>query len=606
MIISKKLLSWSILSLLIIFIVILSYSLDIFLPIENIFYDLRFKLRGPIKPSDNIVIIKIDENSLAALGRWPWDRKIIAKAVNNLFNAKVKVVALDILYPEKSNKTSDLALHNALKKGKSILASHFETFYENVLKNNTIQKVVIESIIYPIDLLNKVAKVGFTNVEPDEDGIIRSVFLIKHYKEEIHYSFSYTIAKEFIGPNFEEHIKDIPSKIFVNFYGPSEYFNKKENKIESTFIGYSFIDIYNNLVPSIWLKDKIAIIGATATGSYDHYPTPFIKTYPGVELNATVVENLLSKRYLLKKFNKLHNIFFVFLTTLVLSIIFYNINPLFIVNCVVFFNFTYYLFTYLVFIKYFRILEFVPYSISSILIGFSCILHKLIFEQKDKKIIKRTFSRYINPYVLEELLKNPTGSLSRLGGEKKEITVVFTDIRAFTTISEKLPAEEIVYFLNNYFQVMNNIIFKYNGTIDKYIGDCIMCFWNAPLNQPDHAYLAVKCVIEMIEEIEKLNETQPILKNFKIKIGAGINTGEAIIGNIGSTHLMQYTAVGDTVNTASRLQSLTKEFNSPIIISETVYEKLNNRIPAKFLDKIKLRGKEQDLKIYKVGDYTYY
>jgi len=232
------------------------------------------------------------------------------------------------------------------------------------------------------------------------------------------------------------------------------------------------------------------------------------------------------------------------------------------------------------------------------LIGFSSILYKLFFEQKEKKLIKKTFSKYINPYIMEELLKNPAGSLSILGGQKKEITVVFADIRGFTTISEYLPAEEIVKLLNECFSVLSNIIFKYNGTIDKYIGDCIMFFWNAPIEQKDHPYLAVSCVIEMFRELEKLNQEYSFSKNFEIKMGAGINTGEAIVGNIGSAHLMEYTAVGDTVNVASRLQELTKEFNIPIIISEYVNEKLNNRIPTVSLGKVLLRGRQQEIEIF--------
>jgi adenylate cyclase len=199
---------------------------------------------------------------------------------------------------------------------------------------------------------------------------------------------------------------------------------------------------------------------------------------------------------------------------------------------------------------------------------------------------------------MEELLKNPVGSLSILGGQKKEITIVFADIRGFTTISEHLSAEEIVKFLNECFSVLSNVIFKYNGTIDKYIGDCIMFFWNAPIEQPDHPYLAVSCVIEMFSELEKLNQVYQFPSNFKIKMGAGINTGEAVVGNIGSAHLMEYTAVGDTVNVASRLQELTKEFNTPIIISEYVKEKINNRVPTVSLGKVILRGRKQEIEIF--------
>ncbi|MFN3550732.1 MAG: adenylate/guanylate cyclase domain-containing protein, partial [Endomicrobiia bacterium] len=254
------------------------------------------------------------------------------------------------------------------------------------------------------------------------------------------------------------------------------------------------------------------------------------------------------------------------------------------------------------------ILEITPYLSSVFVIGFGSILYKLLFEQQEKKLIKKTFLKYINPYIMEELLNNPKSSLLSLGGEKRIITVVFTDIRQFTNISEKMSPENVVEFLNQYFEVMNSVIFKYNGTVDKYIGDSIMFFWNAPLKQPDHELLALNCVLEMFSKIEELNSL--LWKDFKLQIGVGINTGEAIVGNIGSSKLMEYTAVGDTVNIASRLQDLTKEYNSPIIISEfvyqKVYQKINNKIPIYSLGKIKLRGKEKEIEIFKVGDFCYY
>jgi adenylate cyclase len=222
----------------------------------------------------------------------------------------------------------------------------------------------------------------------------------------------------------------------------------------------------------------------------------------------------------------------------------------------------------------------------------------LFFEQREKKLIKKVFSKYINPYIMERLLEDPTGSLSVLGGQKREITVVFADIRGFTTIAEHLAAEEVVKFLNECFSMLSSIIFKYNGTIDKYIGDCIMFFWNAPVEQLDHPYLAVKCVIEMFYELNKLNQIYQFPFGFKIRMGAGINTGEAVVGNIGSAQLMEYTAVGDTVNVASRLQELTKEFNVPIIISEYVNEKVKDRISTTPLGKVILRGRQQEIEIF--------
>ncbi len=589
----KKHISWCLVVLFCIFCVIILSITDIYSPIENIFYDLRFKLRGPKKPSDKIIIVKIDEESLTELGRWPWDRKIIAKVVENLISAGAKVVALDILFPEKSNPFSDTKLVSALAKGKTVVASHFETVYENVLKDGSIQKVLTENLILPIPQIQKVAKVGFANIEPDKDGVVRKITLYRKYKGELFDSFNFTIFKTYIGKN----ITDLPQQIYVNYYGPSEYFDKKTNKIVSTFVGYSIVNVYRNVIPSMWIKDKIVLIGSTATGSYDHYPIPFVNIYPGVELHATVIENLLSNIYC-KKFGKNYLMLFLVCTIIVLGFVFYNLAVVPTIVLILLLISGYYLLTYFIFVKFYTIVEFIPFAAVVFLIGFSSILYKLFFEQKEKKLIKKTFSKYINPYIMEELLKNPAGSLSILGGQKKEITVVFADIRGFTTISEYLPAEEIVKLLNECFSVLSNIIFKYNGTIDKYIGDCIMFFWNAPIEQKDHPYLAVSCVIEMFRELEKLNQEYSFSKNFEIKMGAGINTGEAIVGNIGSAHLMEYTAVGDTVNVASRLQELTKEFNIPIIISEYVNEKLNNRIPTVSLGKVLLRGRQQEIEIF--------
>lgn len=571
---------------------------NFYLPIENIFYDLRFKIRGPVQPQDKVVIVKIDQQSLESLGRWPWDRKILAKAIENLFKAGVKIVGLDIIFPEESNKVSDKVLSKVLKQGNSVVASHFEKVYENILVGNVIKKTLTEEYIPPIKEIYDSSKVGFANIEPDSDGIVRKIDLVKLHNDKNYYSFDYVIVNNYLNAENQK----IPDMIYINFYGPSEFADIKNKKIFSTFKKYSFVSVYEDIIPHSWLKDKIVLIGSTATGVYDHYPIPFVESYPGVEIHATVIENLLSNTYLKKGVKITTRVILIFILNLLLGYIFYKTHPILTTFSIVILNFGYFFISYLFFLKNI-ILETVPYFVSIFLVGFGSILYKLLFEQQEKKLIKKTFSKYINPYIMEELLNNPKSSLSSLGGEKRVITVVFTDIRQFTTISEKLSPENVVEFLNQYFEVMNNIIFKYNGTVDKYIGDSIMFFWNAPLEQLDHEFLAVSCVLEMFSKIEELNNC--LGKNFRLQIGAGINTGEAIVGNIGSPKLMEYTAVGDTVNIASRLQDLTKEYNSPIIISEFVYQKIKDRIPTCPLGKIKLRGKEKEIEIFKVGNFCY-
>lgn len=596
---SKKDYGWIAISTIYIIIILSLYSLQLFTSLENIFYDLKFKLRGPIKPSEKIVIVKIDEPSLKELGRWPWDRKIIAKTVENLFNAGVKIVALDILFPEKSNEVSDKMLAKALSKGKSVVATHFEDVYETILINGTLQKVINKTLIKPIPVIEKSSEVGFVNIEPDEDGVVRKIYFHKVHNGKKYDSFNYKIAEIYC----EQKLEDIPEEIYINYYGPSQFYDETGKEV-STFVGYSFINIYRNIIPPIWLKDKIVLIGSTATGLFDHYPTPFINAFPGVEIHATVIENLLSRCYLRKIFTFTHNLILILILGTLFSFVFYKANAVVSITLMFVINFTFFWISYYTFNKFYTITESAVYIVETFLLCFTSIFYKLLYEQKEKKVIKDTFSKYINPYIMEELLNNPKGSLSALGGQKREITVVFTDIRDFTSISEILPAEQVVKFLNEYFQIMNNIIFKYNGTIDKYIGDCIMFFWNAPVDQPDHAYLAVSCVIEMIKELDKFSISY-LPQGFKLKIGAGINTGEAVIGNIGSSQLMQYTAVGDTVNTASRLQQLTKEFKTPVVLSESVYNRIKNRLPLVHLGKVKLRGKEQEVQIYSIEGFTY-
>ena len=591
----RKYFSWVIVVFFCIFFSLVFNIIDFFSPIENIFYDLRFKIRGPKKPSDKIVIVKIDEESLAELGRWPWDRKVVAKIVENLVSSGAEIVALDIIFPEKSVPESDNKLAAALAKGKTVVAAHFETMYENVLKGDVVQKVLVEKLILPIPQIQKVAKIGFANVEPDKDGVVRNMVLYKNYEDKIIYSFNFVVVKEYI--DNMSIISTVPQKIYINYYGPSEYYDKKADRIISTFVGYSAVNIYRNVIPPAWLKDKIVLIGSTATGAYDHYPTPYIHTYPGVELHATVIENILSHTYY-KKFNKGYLLLISAAVGIILGIVFYNLAVLPTISLIFIFVIGYYLLTYFIFVKFYTIIDFVPVALNIVLIGVSNLSYKLFFEQREKKLIKKVFSKYINPYIMERLLEDPAGSLSVLGGQKREITVAFADIRGFTTIAEHLAAEEVVKFLNECFSMLSNIIFKYNGTIDKYIGDCIMFFWNAPVEQPDHPYLAVKCVIEMFYELNKLNQIYQFPFGFKIRMGAGINTGEAVVGNIGSAQLMEYTVVGDTVNVASRLQELTKEFNVPIIISEYVNEKVKDRISTIPLGKVILRGRKQEIEIF--------
>jgi adenylate cyclase len=221
-------------------------------------------------------------------------------------------------------------------------------------------------------------------------------------------------------------------------------------------------------------------------------------------------------------------------------------------------------------------------------------------EQREKKYIRQTFSKFVSKSVVDELLKDP--DKLKLGGEKKILTVLFSDIRGFTTISERLTPEALVEHLNEYLQAMTDIVFKYYGTLDKYVGDEIMAFWGAPIPQDDHAVLAARASVEMMRVLGELNRKWVSEGKPELHIGIGLNTGDMVVGNMGSSSRMDYTLMGDNVNLGARLEGTNKVYGTNIIISEATYEYVKEHIVARELDLIRVKGKELPVKIYELVD----
>jgi len=224
----------------------------------------------------------------------------------------------------------------------------------------------------------------------------------------------------------------------------------------------------------------------------------------------------------------------------------------------------------------------------------------VLTEQQEKKYIRQTFSKFVSKTVVDELLKHP--DKLKLGGDKKILTVLFSDIRSFTTISEKMTPEELVEHLNEYLQAMTELVFKYDGTLDKYVGDEIMAFWGAPIPQDNHALLACKCAVEMMQVLEQLNKRWVQMNKPALHIGIGINTGEMVVGNMGSASRMDYTLMGDNVNLGARLEGTNKQYGTGIIISEFTYEHVKDHVIARELDLVRVKGKQLPVKIYELID----
>ena len=545
--------------------------------------DLRFRLRGERKPDDRIVIVAVDEKSIDKIGRWPWPRKYHALLINKLVSYGAKVIAFDIFFtePDRENPLSDNELIVATRKAKRVVHN---AFFE-------IENGEIVNFNYPILPLRKVAAgVGYANIFPELDGSVRKIPIIKEYKGKAIPHLSLAAAALYLGEAPEEvaaRVKtDAYNEMILNYCGGY-----------NTFPYASFYDVISGKVEPKVFKDKIVVVGATATGLFDRHPQPFVPTFPGVETQATSMENILTGRYL----RRASSIFTVLLT-IISSAIPIFLLPLLSPLLSVFFTLSsilvIFLIGYILFLKniYLEIVSAIFFLVVSYII---ITIYRLFSEEREKRYIRMTFEVYVSPAVLNELLTNPL-ALS-LGGVKKRLTVLFADIRDFTTIAETVSPEIVVATLNEYFTIVTEIIFKHGGTLNKFIGDAVMAFWGAPIPQEDHATRAVETALEMIEQVKVLQQRQKEKNLPPIDIGIGINTGEMVVGNMGSAKRMDYTVIGDSVNLAARLEPLNKIYKTHIIIGEETYKEIDkDKYEIYPLGTTRVKGKAEEVRIFEL------
>lgn len=595
--------------------------------------DQFFKFRGEIPPQNSIVLVTIDEKSLTKLGRWPWPRSQIARLIQKLSSLGVREIGFDITFSEKSLEDGFLA--QALKNSSNTILGYFfyltpEETSEADLKEQEIkendqsifssrlslsskqletsgEKVYgVQANVVQISKALPNNRQGFFNIFPDRDGVIRQVPLALFYKGYAYPSLALQLASltsDFSPvPLFNEEgllkglglgTKKIPlsqkGEFFINYRGGPK-----------TFFNFSIADVLEDKIPKEQLEGKIALVGATAVGIYDMRVVPTSPNFPGVEIQANILDNLLTGDFLISnsitKFVSFALILFggIFLGISIPRLRAFN-------SFLVFMVFISLILAggIIAFLKYGLILHTVKGSLNSFLVYGGLTIYRYFTEEKERRKIKKTFEHYLSPQVIQVLLEHP--EQLKLGGERKVLTVLFSDIRDFTPKSERLPPEKVVQLLNDYFTAMTEIIFKYEGTVDKFMGDAIMAIFGAPLPQEDHAQRACFTALEMIQALEghKKEWCQKYgLDDFKI--GIGIHTGEMAIGNMGSLKRFNYTAIGDSVNLASRLETLTKEYNVPIIISEMHYQMVKEKVMVKELGEVKVKGKQESTRIFEL------
>jgi adenylate cyclase len=447
---------------------------------------------------------------------------------------------------------------------------------------------------------------GFMNNIPDNSGIIRSVPLFISYDMQIYPSLAFEMYRIAMGsPQVvidygEAGINNIVlakhsihcdrfGRLYVNYRGGFR-----------TFHYISAVDIFNNTFDKNLFQGKFVLIGTSAYGLMDLRATPIDNIIAGVEIHANVLDNLLNNDMLYKpSWIEVSDLVMICLITI---LIFFIVSRLSVLNIafsfiILFFILLYFNY-YMLFNKHIIINVIFPF-ISMFLSLIVVLGIEYLFESRQKEIIKRSFSKKVSRQVMEDLLKNP--DRADLDSREVEATVYFSDIRSFTTISEKLDdPKEIVGFLNYYMNEMVKVIEKNSGTIDKFIGDAVMAYWNAPLSIEKHADRAVESALVQIAMRDTLNVVIEEKYGFCVDYGIGINTGNVVVGEVGSFGRSDYTIIGDAVNLASRLEGLCKVYKVRLVVSEFSIRELKNNYVIQLLDIVKVKGKHKPVKIYEI------
>ena len=558
---------------------ILLFSSAFFQTINNLLTD---QLQGQIEPREEIVIVAIDDRSLQSIGAWEWNRDIFAKAMTNISNADPIVIGIDVLFLENREGDNELQQYLETTKTKVVFSS----------------KLVDEDILNPVEEF-KAADTGFVNFNPDSDGIIRknSSFTLKDEKCEL--SFALSIVKNYFRITDTESLCKNPITVRKNEYKLIENNDLVFSYSKNQFKKISFVDVYNNNFDENFFKDKIVLIGSTAldlrSNLNDNFTDVFGETTPGVVIHANVVNSFLNNSFLYP-IDRTLAILILFLVLNILLLVFKRIKNSFV-------DFAIY-FVCLIIVNLFGIVLFefnkiFPFLLINLLLT-TTYLYSVIFKYYTQGVesafVKKAFGQYINPLLLGQILEKP--ELLKLGGETKEMTVLFSDIRSFTTISEGLTPETLIQMLNDYLEYMSDIIIKNKGTIDKYIGDAIMAIWSAPIHDDSHEENAVKAALEMLDSVANFNKIHAD-EYPKINIGVGLNTGKMVVGNVGGAKRFDYTVLGDNVNLGSRLEGLTKKYGIGLIVTKPTKNGVkDDSVIFRIIDEVKVKGKNKPVKIY--------
>lgn len=589
--------------------------------------DWRFRLRGPVRPEEKIVIVALDQKSVSALGEPPWGRGVNASLLRQAKEWGARLVVFDMLFatPAARDRKGDDEFAAAVREAGNVVLG-FQTTSSPlveqpmpaVLRRFCVSLATASPVVprtrrveapFP-DLLDACRGLGFLNVPQDADGAFRNAFALLDYvpagsqpgasmrlpslglaaalalegiaparvafKEGQGLSFGGTVMPT--GPG---------SRFAVNFVGPA-----------GTFPTYSFSDVVHGEVAKETFKGAVVLVGVVLPGAADVRPNPFNLTAYGVELQANILHTILTRSWI-----RYPPAYLFYVLVVVFSLLVGVVVPrirlwqgLVLVGAV---SSIYVTTAVKSFVSTRLCLEVVP-PLGWLGIAYvAAALQMLRAERKTREMVRRSFERYLAPTVVEEIVRKREVALPM--GERRNISVLFADIRDFTATAEWLDPWQVTSLLNLFFDRAAAIVFHYGGVVDKYVGDCVMALFGILPGQDDHPRRAVACALELQREAETMADewkfggaTQPL------QVAVAINSGEAVVGEVGTRHHTQYTAIGDTVNLASRLEELCPSLSAKILVSQSTHEQVSRFVESEFVGEVEIRGRGQKVEVFRI------
>lgn len=631
--------------------------------IDSFIYDARLRWSMPQSLDPRIVIVDIDEKSLAEVGRWPWSRNKMSDLTNLLFEQQhIALLGFDVVFAEPDVSSGLLQLQRMAQQELShdsafigrltelapsldydrlfahsltqrpVVLGYYFTNDKHSQKHGVLPQAVIQSKLSSaqllqfapwsgfgsnLQILGQAAPIaGFFNSVTDPDGVVRALPMLAQYADNFYESLPLAMFRQLTGMpevslgkssganaagqvvlRWADRSFSIPidqqAAMLITFRGQG-------TAQGGSFEYISASDLLGGRIAADHLKGKIVLIGATAPGIGDLRATPVNSVYPGVEVQANALSSLLDRRFLQRPIHaQSYELLTLLIVGLTLALVLPRISaPLAIASGFLVLTSLLGINSWL-YLKHGLILHIAPLLLMTVLIYVLSIGYGYLAASRSRRELIQLFGTYVPPELVREMIKDPGHYTMRARSD--ELTVMFCDLRGFTTLSERLAPVDLQQFLNQVFSELTRLIGANRGTVDKYMGDCVMAFWGAPVESPTHAQLAVKTAMQMAEALGRINQSHKLgaLAHHKLEIelGIGLNTGQMYVGDMGSDIRRSYTVIGDAVNLGSRLEGLSKIYGVNIVASESTCQLADNFVWQE-LDRVRVKGKEQTITIF--------